>query len=216
MHQTFHLIRHAESLGNAGVPDAGPNPGLSRLGQRQTRALAEHVAAQGHVAEIWSSPFARAVETACGIAEAADVRVRLEPGMHELFFPGWFDLATLRLPPLAEVARMHPCIYVDYDDDHWWPRVPEDEDALCRRLSYVAERLRAQASPGKTLLVGHGASVAALAHELAPEFNPLIAVADNASITEIEFHSGRCTLVRFNDTAHCARAAQGDNPWQSA
>lgn len=203
MHKTLYLIRHAESLGNAGFPDAGPNPGLSPLGHRQAGALAAEVASEGPVAAIWSSPFKRAVETACLVAQAVDARVRLEPGMHELFFAGWFDMSSLQLPSLAAVAHTHPRIDFDEDDAHWWPTVPEDADALRDRLSLVAQRLMREAQPGRILAVGHGASVAALAHALVPEFDPLIAVVENASITEVECQRDLCRLVRFNDTRHC-------------
>ena len=66
---TFGLIRHAESLGNAGVPNVGHNSGLSPLGVRQAAALASHLRRRGPVAQIWASPFARAVQTACAVAE---------------------------------------------------------------------------------------------------------------------------------------------------
>ena len=202
--RTFYVVRHAQSLGNAGVPGAGPNPGLSDLGRSQAQALAQHIASKGSVAEIWSSPFARAVQTSAAVADAASTRIRLEPGLHEYFFAGWFDLATLRLPSLAEVAATHPRIESDEDDDHWWPVVDEDELALERRLAEVAARLLEQALPGVTVLVGHGASVAALAYALTPDFQPSIAVVENASITEICCERERCALVRFNDTRHWA------------
>lgn len=202
--RTFYVVRHAQSLGNAGVPGVGPNPGLTDLGRDQARALAEHLKSKGPVAEIWASPFARAVETASAVADAASTRIRLEPGLHEYFFAGWFDLATLRLPSLAEVAAAHPRIELDRDDDHWWPVADEDEHALQRRLADVAARLLQQAQPGTTVLVGHGASTAALCHALIPDFQPLIAVVENASITEIRYEGERPTLVRFNDTRHWA------------
>ena len=201
---TFYIVRHAQSLGNAGIPGAGPNPGLSDLGRDQARALAEQVASQGPVAEIWTSPFARAVETASAVADVTNTRIRLEPGMHEYFFVGWFDLTTLRLPSLAEVAATHPRVELDEDDAHWWPTADEDEHALQRRLEGVAARLLRQARTGTTVLVGHGASVAALCYALIPDFQPRIAVVENASITEIRSKGERPTLVRFNDTRHWA------------
>ena len=201
MEHTFYIVRHAQSLGNAGVPKAGPNPGLSDLGRRQASALAEHVSSQAQVAEIWSSPFERAVETACAVAQAAGLRVRLEPAMHELFFPGWFDLETLRMPSLAEIAAAHSLVDTDQDDEHWWPREPEDETALHRRLAGLAERVRRDGKPGTTVLVGHGASVAALTQALVPSYCALIAQVQNASVTEIHERDGTCDVIRFNDTS---------------
>ena len=201
---TFYVVRHAQSLGNAGVPDAGPNAGLSGLGRTQAQALAQHIASSGPVAEIWASPFARTIETAGAVADVASTRIRLEPGLHEYFFTGWFDLETLRLPSLAEVAATHSRIELDEDDEHWWPTADEDEHALQRRLAGVAERLLRRAQPGTTVLVGHGASVATLCRALIPDFQPLIAVVENASITEIRCEGQHSTLVRFNDTRHWA------------
>ena len=199
---TFYLVRHAQSLGNAGVPNAGPNPGLSALGQLQAKALARAVAAEVPVAEIWSSPFARAVETACAVAQTSGASVRLEPQMHEFFFDDWFDLEALRLPSLTEVAAQHPSIALDRDDARWWPREPEDYPGLYLRLEQVAHRLLNEARPGLTLIVGHGASVAALTRALVPTFDPRIEVVHNASITEIRHADDECEIVRFNDTAH--------------
>ena len=202
--RTFYLVRHAQSLGNAGVPGAGPNPGLTDLGRDQARALAEHIASQGPVAEVWASPFTRAGETASAVADATNTRIRLEPGLHEYFLAGWFDLETLRLPSLAELAATYRRVALDGDDAHWWPTADEDEHALERRLAGVAARLLQQAQPGSTVLVGHGASVAALSHVLIPDFQPRIAVVENASITEIRGEGQQPTLVRFNDTGHWA------------
>ena len=200
--RTFSVIRHAESLSNAGVPGAGPNPGLSPLGRQQAHALAACVAASGPVAEIWSSPFERAVQTAHAVADAADTTVRLVPALHEFFYADWFDLDTLEMPSLREIESGHPRVVADRDDAHWWPTQPEDYADLHARLEALAERLVREAKPGKTLFVGHGASVAALTTALVPSFEPLTQEVRNASVTEIQCDGGLCSLVRWNDVSH--------------
>lgn len=199
----FYLVRHAQSLGNAGVPDAGPNPGLTDLGRAQAAALAQRLTAGGPIDLIWSSPFARAVETACAVAEAARVPVVLVPGLHEYFHPGWFDLDTLRLPSLAEIAASRPSVHADSDGDHWWPHQDESEEALRARLAGVAGRLVADAPEGRTVVVGHGASVAMLAEALLPGRRTLIQDVANASVTEIWCQGRDCAMACFNDATHC-------------
>ncbi len=200
--RTFYLIRHAESLGNAGAADAGPNPGLSTLGRRQAAALAAHLASERDIRAIWSSPFERAVQTACAIGDALDLPVRLEPLMCEFFYADWFDLKTLRLPSLPEIAASHPRARAIEPEEKWWPAKGEDFPALYARLARLAERLLAETQPGKTVVVGHGASVAALAAALTgAEAIPVPLVA-NASITEVCCDDSGGVLRRVSDTAH--------------
>lgn len=200
--QRFYLVRHAESLGNAGVPDVGRNPDLSPLGVRQAAALAAYVGSAGAQVRIWSSPFARAVQTACAVADVVDARVRLEPGIHEFCPDAWFAVGPVRFPSLREVQATHPRIDVECDEVHWWPAEGEDEATLSRRSTAVAERLLREAAPGTTVLVGHGASVAALAHALVPSVRPDDSAIPNASITEIRHQNGETTLMRLCDTSH--------------
>jgi len=202
MARTFYIARHAESLGNAGIPGVGPDPGLSHRGWLQAHALAQRIAGETAVADIWASPFRRAVQTACVVARATGAQVRLEPAMHEFFYADWYDLTTLRLPSLAETAAAYPGVTTDADDAHWWPRRSEDYPDLDARLAALAQRLLRDARPGVTLLVGHGASVASLTNALVPPTKTLIQHVQNASITEVREDAGECELVRFNDVAH--------------
>ncbi len=202
MTRTFYIIRHAESLGNAGAPNAGSNPGLSPMGERQADALAAHLAGGAGVQAIWSSPFERAVQTACAVGDALDLPVRLEPRLHEFFYNDWFDLETLRLPSLAEIVAAHAQATSGRDDDHWWPRQAEDFPDLYARLEGLADDLLQVAHEGVTVLVGHGASVAALAAALVPTAEPRIELVANASITEVRCEAEGRRLARFSDVAH--------------
>ncbi|WP_248958817.1 histidine phosphatase family protein [Sphaerisporangium perillae] len=83
---TIFLSRHGRTAWSAegrytGVSDVG----LDDEGLLQARLLASW-AAGGGLAQVVSSPMARAVRTAAGAAEAAGVRLRTDPRLREIDF----------------------------------------------------------------------------------------------------------------------------------
>ncbi|MFM7107960.1 MAG: histidine phosphatase family protein, partial [Planctomycetaceae bacterium] len=108
-----YLIRHGESVSNAsGRVQGQEDVALSELGLRQAEAVAAWSSGRdgpgaAGVDEIWSSPLARARETAERIAAALGRPLRLDDALRELhagIFQGhlWADL-EVRFP--EEVAR---------------------------------------------------------------------------------------------------------------
>lgn len=97
----LYLIRHGESLVNlADWPHGNRDEGLTPLGQRQARAVADRIAGDpGHVDAVYASTMKRALETATVIADTMQItpvrddRIR-EIGSNRLDHAPWPDLPT--------------------------------------------------------------------------------------------------------------------------
>jgi len=154
------VVRHAESLGNAGMlTEVDPDPLLSPVGIEQARLAAERLAGEG-VTHIWSSPFRRAIHTASLVAEATGLAVRLEPDMVEHYI--FNDLEGYGGRTGDELKREFDCVRVpDGMDGAWTPVFPESWEQLLLRTRRVAERaleLGCAEDSVHLVVFGHGAS----------------------------------------------------------
>ena len=160
------VVRHAESLGNAGL-SSDTDPLLSPRGVEQARRLAERLAGEG-VTHVWASPFRRAIVTAGFVAERAGLPVLLEPGMCEHYI--YEDFRDYSPPKLAALAREFDFVRLrrGAGTGPWTPEFPEPWERLLVRTAKVAKKaLRLRRAPGERgrvhlVVVGHGASVKGL------------------------------------------------------
>ena len=93
---TIYLVRHGRAA--AGY-DVHPDPGLDAVGRAQAEATAQALADEiGAPVPIYSSPLARARETAAPLAERWQARPVIEPRVAEIPTPsGWGDDAPDQL-----------------------------------------------------------------------------------------------------------------------
>jgi probable phosphoglycerate mutase len=221
-----YLIRHGESVSNAaGRVQGQQDVDLSDVGVRQAEAVAawsRGLVASGGVGvletanrdgfpeagiqEIWSSPLARARQTAERIAAALGLPLRIEDDLRELhagIFQGhlWADLEE-RFP--AEVARWR-----SGDADYAIPG-GESRAQLAARGRAVLESLAARPVTAM-IVVAHGGILTAALGNLVGRSHPLLAQAverpftrlpalANCSVTTVRWPGPR--LVAFNETAH--------------
>lgn len=205
-----YLVRHGESVynvesrvqGQADVP-------LSDLGRRQAESLAgwtRGLPADVTIDEIWSSPLARARETATAIAAALGLPLLIEEGLAELhagIFQGhlWADLEAA-FPD--EVARWR-----SGDADYAIPG-GESRAGLAARGRASLEKL-AQRPAQHMIVVAHGGVLTAALGSLLGRTHPLLAQAAerpftklpalaNASLTLLDWPGPE--LVAFNETGH--------------
>ncbi|MFZ4733389.1 MAG: histidine phosphatase family protein [Pirellulales bacterium] len=221
------LIRHGESLSNVeGRIQGQSDVSLSPLGRRQADDVARWLAGRGRqggagsepagppgtsgppgqIDEIWSSPLARARETALVIAAALGLPVQVEERLKELhagIFQGhlWSDLET-RFP--GETARWR-----SGDPDYAIPG-GESRAALAARGHAALEDLARR--PASTILVvAHGGLLTAALGSLLGGDHPALAAAAsrpftrmpalaNASVTRLAWPGPR--LEGFNETGH--------------
>lgn len=161
--QTFHFIRHAQSLHNAQARPGGPDPmlrdaALTALGHRQATALGAELGAAPGVELVVISPLTRTIQTALH-AFAACPAPRVVLHLHREQLDHYCDVGR----PPAELARDFPMLAFDHLPDQWWhvdpasdaPYVLEPEDVLMARVAAFAGWLKAR--PESTIaVVSHG------------------------------------------------------------
>lgn len=199
---TIYLIRHAETTWNAerrlqGKLDAP----LSERGIRQVQALATALRAVP-LRALYSSPLARAQETARPLAEAHRLTVRPVPGLTEIDQGEWESL-------LLDDVR-------DQDGERleaWWNapesvRMPGGEslaDVAARAVPAFLDL--AGAHPGETIaVVAHGGvnKTILLAMLGAPLASYWRIRQSNACINIVEVDGASTRLVVMNETSHLA------------
>lgn len=205
-----YLVRHGESLSNReGRVQGQADVELSEVGRRQAAAVGRWsggLRSMEPIAEIWSSPLRRAVETAEAIAAALRLPVRIDERLQELnagIFQGhlWADLET-RFPDAVARWRSGD---VDY-------AIPggESRSQLAARGHEALESLAAR-DAAAMIVVAHGGVLTAALGSLIGRRHPLLAAAaerpftklpalDNCSVSVLEWPGPR--LVSFNATAH--------------
>jgi broad specificity phosphatase PhoE len=168
LHGVF-LARHGETDYNSAERFQGRLPvALNSGGRAQAAALAERAAAAGFL-ELWTSPLARALET----AEIVGARIGLEPRQDERLVEtdcgDWTDLS------FAQVKRADPegfAAFVAADPDFAFPGGESFKAQTARMLAALEQIGR---GPRPLLVVTHGMSIrltfAALGHPLATVAN---------------------------------------------
>lgn len=205
-----YLVRHGESLSNReGRVQGQADVELSEVGRRQAAAVgrwSRELRPTDPIAEIWSSPLRRAVETAEAIAAALRLPVRIDERLQELnagIFQGhlWADLES-RFPDAVARWRSGD---VDY-------AIPggESRAQLASRGREALESLAGREAPAM-IVVAHGGVLTAALGSLIGRRHPLLAAAaerpftklpalDNCSVSMLEWPGPQ--LVSFNGTAH--------------
>jgi probable phosphoglycerate mutase len=207
-----YLVRHGESVFNVESRVQGQaDVSLSERGRLQADALAawtRSLPADVAIDEIWSSPLARARETATAMAAALGLSLQIEEGLAELhagIFQGhlWADLEAA-FPEEVACWRSGDAEYA----------IPggESRAGLAARGRAALEKL-AQRPARHMIVVAHGGVLTAALGSLLGRTHPLLAQAAerpftklpalaNASLTLLDWPGPE--LVAFNETGHLA------------
>ncbi len=207
------LIRHADALPDAAevVLDGAYNSQvLSGLGRKQAQALAERLR-DVSLAAIYSSPIARAQQTAAPAAAALGLDVRIDDELREV------EVGRIGpdLPPDAtgeEIARalrqrLNEVAAVALSTG-MWSSIPgsEGSEALRARATAVVDRLAAGYPGQRVAMVSHGGTINAyIAAMLGIERDYFFPCA-NTSISVVRVKGERRLLLGLNDIAHLQRA----------
>jgi len=201
------LVRHGESVGNAERRLQGrADYPLSERGVEQSRRLARRLSS-APLRAIYSSPLARARQTADALSEATGLEVVDLPDVQEYDF-GELSGVTLdeyRLlvnPAQRYIQGEFPPIAGEEGRDHFRERV-------CEALWGLADGHR-----GETVaVVCHGGPIVAFVLEVLglPYRRPIPLTVQNCSVTIIDVRDDnagpmdprpRAVLAAFNDTCH--------------
>jgi broad specificity phosphatase PhoE len=208
----LYLVRHADALPDADeVVDGGYDAqALSALGRQQAEALANRLHDLS-LAAIYSSPMARAIQTARPTAEAHHLEIQPVAELREIAL-GTLEsdaiagatpeeVSTLLRARLSEIAN----IAVTTGS---WESIPGTEPSarLRARLTAGLDRIIA-AHPGeRVLIVSHaGAINAYLAALLGISYDYFFPTA-NTSISVMRALGERRMLFSLNDIAHLVQA----------
>lgn len=199
MDKEFYLIRHGQSMGNIGMASSD-DPDLSPLGHAQAKQCG--IFMQDYCDEdtlIISSPFERCLRTSEAIAELNDLKIRMEPALHEFFASDWFVMNKVKLLSLPEKASRHPLVVGFYSDERWWPSENETTEDVEIRMAMFRNRLLSRDFDAeKIICVGHWASIASLANAMVPGID--MPVVENAGVTCIYYTDGEFSAEFVNET----------------
>jgi broad specificity phosphatase PhoE len=199
------LLRHAETEWNRERRFQGRRDiPLSAAGREQAQSAARLLAATP-LAAVWSSPLARARETAALIAAPHGLAVRVEAAFTEMDFGEWVGLTR------DEVQARFPdalSAWAESPHEARWPGAESLDEVRVRALAGL-EALRA-AHPDQTIcLVSHGITSRVLILEalgLGPERLWSLQIS-STGISELEFRDDWTTLHRMNSLVHLADIA---------
>jgi len=173
------------------------DPPLSPDGVVQAKETGRRLAAEP-IDHVFASPFLRAAETACHIAEAIGLPVRIEHGLCEALLTGWFPVEPDFIST-AELAVRLPRIDLGYSTAVT-PQYPETEADTLARTARTIRSLIARWQ-GNLLLVSHGAAIHGLCSALIegrPHIHPAL-----CCLIKIVERDGRWTVERDGtDIAH--------------
>lgn len=205
----LHITRHgqvlpaaADTWSRADYPPG--DPPLSDLGLEQARRLGERLRDMGFGGPVFVSPYRRTVQTACQIADAADLTVQPVAPLREIVMRADQMQAFTGMTG-AQLRALHPRVQpaADFDAAPWWTTQTETDLEVEARVAPLVDALLAAGQDA--LLVGHGASAGNAIHHLlrlcgeAPEGTP--APGWNCALTTFRCVP-RVELLRRLDTEH--------------
>jgi broad specificity phosphatase PhoE len=190
---TVYLARHGESDWNAANRFQGHSDRpLTELGRRQAHALAGLVAGQ-NVEAIYSSPLARALETARIVADRTGLDVTTRDDLREVDTGSWSGLSR------AEVKERFPEGFQRWISGGAGWEDGESYDEMAARVLAALREIAAEHPRGRVLVVSHGGPIRAIqaaANGLdIHEYRRLRTVEPNARLSAVLVENGTITPV---------------------
>ena len=174
----IHLVRHGKAAAGFG---AHPDPGLDDTGRAQASAVARLLSPEGPL-PVYSSPLARAFQTAEALAQIWQVDIQLEPRVAEIPSPT-DDLAERA----AWLAQAMQGAWDALDEMH---QVWRAELAAC-----LAEKTE------DCVIFSHYVAINAAVGVATEDARMRIFGPDNCSVTTLENDDGKLSVVTLGRTA---------------
>ena len=152
---TLILIRHGQSLGNAERRfTRGPDEPLTDQGREEARAAGRLVRVHHRPRALYSSPFARALETARLIGEVVGLDPERVEDLREQFFGELHGRPYASFREAAEAGAV----------SRWERRPPGGESLIevARRVGPVLDAIARRHAGETVVVVSHGGVMAAL------------------------------------------------------
>lgn len=203
-----YLVRHADALPDADEVAMGgyDDQGLSALGRRQAKALAERLRAVP-LAAVYSSPLRRAQQTAAPLAQDHDMLVRVDGALREVELgpvgPSALPGATAEEQSAALREQLKAIAIVAIGGGRW-SAIPgsEPSEQLRARVEAAITRIAAAHAGSRVAIVSHGGAINAfIASVLHIERDYFFPVA-NTAISVVRLRGQQRLLMGLNDIAH--------------
>ncbi len=194
------LIRHARSTWNAlGRMQGQADPPLDEIGQQQARALGDYLKSET-IHAIYSSPLARARETAEAIAKHHSLAVRRDERLMERNLGKWTGLTG------SEADEQYPEIRAN-GRAAWHTAGPPGGESLAqltaRAAAAMADILAAHPDD-HVIVVSHGGTLNAYLARLLDLLpgSPIRFAIENTAIARFRIQSGRVLVLGLGDNRH--------------
>ena len=190
------LVRHGLPVRIDATEDGSPaDPGLAELGHLQAQRVVTALGAD-EVTHLYSSPAARALQTAQPLVEALGLPLLVEEGLAE------FDVAHSTYIPIEELRAAA--------DPRWDALVrgdllhaDVDLVAFRGRVVTAIEAVASRHPGGRAVLFTHAGSINSYTGHVAGQERPLWFAPAYASLTRVgAARDGRRGLVSLNETGH--------------
>jgi len=187
------VIRHGLPL-TVQSEDGPADPSLSEEGREQAAKLARWLADEP-IDRIYTSPMARAAQTAAPLAELKGMTPVVEPGIVE------FDSESNTYIPLEELKRTNYERWKELMDAGWYSAM--DPEEFQRIVVEAMERIIADNRGGRVAVVCHGGVINIWSAHLLKLKSPLFFNPYYTSINRfMAASSGERSLVSLNETGH--------------
>ncbi len=199
---TLILVRHGYSQGNKDNMFTGHiDVPLVDVGLQQAELVSDYILENFKVDGIFSSPMHRSSDTVKKVADTLNLPIVLVQDLIEIYGGEWEGLTY------ETIAKRDPVFF-----KHWWDnkgvvRCPNGEsmEDAGKRAFKALEKICAE-NDGKTLVIAtHGGVIRSLQCLIQGinmnDFNS-ISWTPNASISIVNFESGKYTPVQFGITKH--------------
>ena len=200
MKTRLYLIRHGETLWNIehryqGITDIN----LSDIGLKQAELLGKRFKGR-HIDIIYSSPLARARQTAKFISDATNIPVQNNESFREIDFGEWEGNS------IEELTQKYGEKFTNYFKEPFKYSFPGEGsfDNVIKRVKEGYDKLLNE-NEGKTIvIVSHGAVLRVLITYIMNFEQSFYKKTwlNNTSITTIDIRDGIPTLLTLNDKAH--------------
>ncbi len=184
------LVRHGYSVTNkSGCLTGRLDVPLDEIGKKQAVLLSEYLRENFKIDAIYSSDLIRVTETVRPLSEALKIEIRTLELLRETNIGRWQGKC------LSQLSLSEPELVTEMRNDPYNFRFPEGEcenDVYTRAIEAI--RLIVSENEGKTVVVAtHGGVIRSLLRNflnVPPERTDLLPLANNASVSVIEYENG--------------------------
>jgi broad specificity phosphatase PhoE len=198
MSTVLTLVRHGETSANLdGVWHGSTDTPLTERGRRQAERVAEFLAERHPDATVvYSSPLARARDTATLISERIGIPLVIDPGLAEYHLGSWEGISY------ADLHQKHKFWEQIKKDADFAPHGGESPRVVVERFTGALRRIASENAGQRVIVVAHGGALSmVLAALLDGDYSQWKRVMHNCAVSELVIEP-EPALLSFNLVEH--------------